>query len=341
MSITLSILDQSHVKENEKAETGIQHTVRLAEAADQLGYHRFWVSEHHNNPQIVGSSPEALAGYLLAKTNNLRIGSGGVMLQHYSPFKVAETFHVLSSLAPGRVDLGVGKAPGGLNLSTQALQEDYQASRKDFSQKLMDLKTYLTEQENELNAQPIPSLSPDIFLLGGSTESAEFAAKLGISFVFAYFINGDDSLLKEARETFKRYQKEDAQQQFLLAITVSVDEDQEQALSYVKQKETVRVSFSDGRKLNVLSLEEAEKLVKGTKKEDYNIHVQKTGYTAGTKEVVHQQLTELAQTYDINEFIVLSPIVDIDARIASITLLKEAFDHEQTSQKSINHEVNI
>ncbi|MEJ4085092.1 LLM class flavin-dependent oxidoreductase [Bacillus altitudinis] len=341
MSLTLSILDQSLVSENEKAEIGIQHTVRLAEAADQLGYHRFWVSEHHNNSQVAGSSPEALAGYLLAKTNHLRIGSGGVMLQHYSPFKVAETFHVLASLAPGRVDLGVGKAPGGLNLSTQALQEDYQASRKDFSQKLVDLKTYLTEQANELNAQPIPSVSPDMFLLGGSIESAEFAAKLGISFVFAYFINGDDALLKEARETFQKFQTGNTHQQFLLAITVSVAEDYKQALSYIKQKETVKVSFSDGRKLNVTSLEDAEKLVKGTKKEHYNIHVQKTGYTAGTKETVHRRLTELAETYDINEFIVLSPIVDIEARIASITLLKEAFDHELTAKNQINQEVSV
>ncbi|MFX0569873.1 LLM class flavin-dependent oxidoreductase [Bacillus pumilus] len=341
MSITLSILDQSLVGENENAEAGIQHTVRLAEAADQLGYHRFWVSEHHNNPQVAGSSPEALAGYLLAKTSNLRIGSGGVMLQHYSPFKVAETFHVLASLAPGRVDLGIGKAPGGLNLSTQALQEDYQASRKDFSQKLVDLKTYLTEQSNELNAQPIPRLSPDIFLLGGSTESAKFAAKLGISFVFAFFINGDESFLKEARETFQTYQKAGTRQQFLLAITVSAAEDHEQALLHIKQKETVKVSFSDGRKLNVTSIEDAEKLVKGTKKEHYSIHVQKTGYTAGTKETVHHRLTELAETYDINEFIVLTPIVDIEARIASVTLLKEAFNHEQTAAKKINHEVNV
>ncbi|TQR23922.1 LLM class flavin-dependent oxidoreductase [Bacillus safensis] len=341
MSFTLSILDQSLVGENEDAETGIQHTVRLAEAADQLGYHRFWVSEHHNNPQVAGSSPEALAGYLLAKTTNIRIGSGGVMLQHYSPFKVAETFHVLASLAPGRVDLGVGKAPGGLNLSTQALQEDYQASRKDFSQKLVDLKTYLTEHTNELNAQPIPRLSPDIFLLGGSIESAEFAAKLGISFVFAFFINGDEALLKEARETFQRYQKAGTRQQFLLAITVSVADDPEQALSHIKQKETVKVSFSDGRKLNVTSLEDAEKLVKGTEKEHYSIHVQKTGYTAGTKETVHHRLTELAESYDINEFIVLSPIVDIDERITSITLLKKALDQEQTNQKPINQEVNV
>lgn len=263
------------------------------------------------------------------------------MLQHYSPFKVAETFHVLASLAPGRVDLGVGKAPGGLNLSTQALQEDYQASRKDFSQKLVDLKTYLTEQANELNAQPIPSVSPDMFLLGGSIESAEFAAKLGISFVFAYFINGDDALLKEARETFQKFKTQNTHQQFLLAITVSVAEDHEQALSYIKQKETVKVSFSDGRKLNVTSLEDAEKLVKGTNKEHYNIHVQKTGYTAGTKETVHHRLTELAETYEINEFIVLSPIVDIEARIASITLLKEAFDHELTAKKQINQEVSV
>lgn len=140
MSYQLGLLDQSPIPEGASAFDALQQTVRLAQKAEEWGYSRFWVSEHHNTEQLAGSSPEVLISYLLARTNSIRIGSGGVMLQHYSPFKVAENFHVLSSLAPGRVDLGVGKAPGGLPLSTKALQFGTMNDGKDFKERFVFLK---------------------------------------------------------------------------------------------------------------------------------------------------------------------------------------------------------
>lgn len=338
MTITLSILDQSPVGAMEEAAIALQNTVKLAKVAEELGYHRFWVSEHHNNSQVAGSAPEALIGYLLAKTNRLKIGSGGVMLQHYSPYKVAEVFHVLAALAPDRVDLGVGKAPGGLNLSTQALQEDKKPSQKDFVQKLSDLQKFINNEEEvpDLKATPITTINPDLFLLGGSVESAEIAAKLGISFVFAYFINGDESILKKARDRFEELSPKNAKNKFLLALTVVVAETDSKAISYIKHKETVKVIFSDGRKLNVSSLEHAQKVLDESEETDYQLIVQKAGYLAGSMETVKKQLIQLTEKYSIDEVIALSPIAEIESRIHSYKLLKRAFETEKYVKETLN-----
>jgi len=342
MAFKLSILDQSPVGEGETAEQGLQNTVKLAQVADQLGYHRFWVSEHHNNGQLAGSAPESLIGFLLASTKNIRIGSGGVMLQHYSPYKVAEVFHVLSSLAPDRVDLGVGKAPGGLNLSTQALQQDKVETQKSFEEKLADLKDYIYPKGDDIDlvAAPAPKVKPDLFLLGGSAESAELAARLGISFVFAYFINGEESVLKEARERFKQFSLADGGR-FLLALTVAVAENDEKADSYIKQRESVKVILANGKKLNVGSLEQAEKVISQYGETDYQLIVQKAGYVAGSKESVREALSNLVKEHEIDEIISLSPIVDINDRIFSYKLLSEALAEESIQIEKENEGVGI
>ena len=123
MTLKLSILDLSPLYDSETAAQAFRRTIELAQKAEAWGYHRFWVSEHHGSDRVVGSSPEVLISHLLAKTERIRVGSGGVMLQHYSPYKVVENFNVLASLAPGRVDLGIGRGPGGMPQSTRALQQ--------------------------------------------------------------------------------------------------------------------------------------------------------------------------------------------------------------------------
>ena len=138
--LTLSILDQSPVNDTETAAEAFQHTIELATKAEAWGYHRFWVSEHHGSERVMGSSPEVLIAHLLAKTTRIRVGSGGVMLQHYSPYKVAENFNVLASLAPGRVDLGIGRGPGGLPRSTRALQQGLGNRGQPFAEKLLELE---------------------------------------------------------------------------------------------------------------------------------------------------------------------------------------------------------
>jgi len=168
----------------------LAHTAKLARRADDLGYKRFWVAEHHASPFLASSAPEIVSAYLLAVTRRIRIGTGGVMLQHYSPFKVAESFRVLENLAPGRVDLGVGKAPGGLPYATQALQAFHdKATKPDFETALEQLDGFLRgplPAPHPLSkAQPKPDIAslPGRILLGASPESAALAARLDGNFV--------------------------------------------------------------------------------------------------------------------------------------------------------------
>ena len=173
MSWRISILDKSPIAENETAADALARTLALAQQAENLGYHRFWIAEHHNTPQLASPSPELLIAWILGQTQRIRVGSGGVMLQHYSPYKVAENFNMLASLAPGRVDLGVGKAPGGLPLSTRALQQGQSCVEKGtFADRLAQLDNWLSltdaAGEESLRATPIPPRRADGFLLGAS-----------------------------------------------------------------------------------------------------------------------------------------------------------------------------
>src|SRR5437868_5272973 len=146
MSLRLSVLDQSPISEGSTGADALHNTVDLAKLSDQLGYHRYWVAEHHGGPMLASASPEAIIGPIASATSRIRVGSGGVMLPHYSPFKVAETFTILAALAPGRIDLGLGRAAGTDPMTTYALQRDRrQASPDDFPQQLVELLGYLED----------------------------------------------------------------------------------------------------------------------------------------------------------------------------------------------------
>ncbi len=209
MSYRISILDKSPLAAGETAAQALARTLTLAQHAEARGYHRFWVAEHHNTDQLASPSPELVIAWLLGHTRRIRLGSGGVMLQHYSPYKVAENFNLLAALAPGRIDLGVGKALGGLPLSTRALQQGlHQEEKGTFADQLAQLDNWLslTEPggEESLRATPIPPRRADGFLLGASLESAELAARLDWNFVFAAHLNGDSAL---RRAVFNRWRE--------------------------------------------------------------------------------------------------------------------------------------
>ncbi|MBX6395275.1 MAG: LLM class flavin-dependent oxidoreductase, partial [Alicyclobacillaceae bacterium] len=209
--IRLSVLDQSPIPEGSTAPEALAQTVRLARETERLGYHRFWVSEHHFTFNLAGSSPEVLMAYLAAHTSKIRIGSGGVMLPHYSPYKVAENFRVLEGLAPGRIDLGLGRAPGGLPLATRALQEGRAPAIDRYPEQLDDLIGYLYDSLGEnhrfagLRATPVVPTAPEIWLLGSSGESARLAAERGAAFAFAQFINGQEHMGIEAMRDYVRH----------------------------------------------------------------------------------------------------------------------------------------
>ena len=192
----LSVLDQSPVSEGSTGAQALHNTLDLARLADRLGYHRYWVAEHHGTPMLASTSPEVLIGPVASATERIRVGSGGVMLPHYSPFKVAEAFSVLAGLYPGRIDLGLGRAPGTDMATSHALQRDRrQAAPDDFPQQLAELLAYLEDAMPEnhpfarLTALPGLPERPEPWLLGSSPQSAIWAAELGLPYSFADFIN--------------------------------------------------------------------------------------------------------------------------------------------------------
>jgi luciferase family oxidoreductase group 1 len=206
-----SVLDQSPIAEGSSGAEALHNTIDLARLTDQLGYHRYWVAEHHGGPMLAGPSPEALIGPIAAATQRIRVGSGGVMLPHYSPLKVAETFTVLAALFPGRIDLGLGRAAGTDPLTTFALQRDRrQVAPDDFPQQLAELLAYFDDNLPEDHpfrplAATLPGRPelPAVWLLGSSAQSAIWAAQLALPYAFADFINRDGAPIAELyRERF-------------------------------------------------------------------------------------------------------------------------------------------
>lgn len=188
--LRIGILDQSPIPEGCTAADALRNSINLARLADGLGYTRYWVAEHHGTRGLACNSPEALIGPIASVTSRLRVGSGGVMLPHYSPLKVAETFSMLSGLFPGRIDLGIGRAAGTTPQVAFALQRDRrQASPDDFREQLDELLNYLG------NRTQFQFASPEIWLLGSSEDSAIWAAELGLPYAFADFINPNGAQL--------------------------------------------------------------------------------------------------------------------------------------------------
>jgi luciferase family oxidoreductase group 1 len=195
--VRLSVLDQSPIAAGSTGSQALHNTIDLARRVEGLGYHRYWVAEHHGGPMLAGPSPEALIGPIASATSRIRVGSGGVMLPHYSPFKVAETFSLLSGLYPERIDLGIGRAPGTDGMTMFALQRDRrQAAPDDFPQQLAELLGYLDgtippDHPFARLADNLPGRPerPEPWLLGSSQDSAIWAAQLGLPYSFADFIN--------------------------------------------------------------------------------------------------------------------------------------------------------
>ena len=194
----LSVLDQSPIEEGMAAADALANTLDLARTCDTLGYHRYWLAEHHASPGLAGCAPEALIGPVALATQRIRIGSGGIMLPHYSPFKVAETFKMLAALAPGRIDLGLGRAPGSDQRTSYALQRD-RAGRMpmdDFPSNLAEVLAYLGDGlPADHPFAPLKDTLPsgggaiEPWLLGSSRDSATWAAEAGLPYCIADFIN--------------------------------------------------------------------------------------------------------------------------------------------------------
>ena len=245
----LSVLDQSVSIAGLGEDAAIRDTLDLAVHCEALGYHRFWLSEHHSLATIVGSAPEILMAAIAARTMRIRIGSAGVMLPHYSALKVAEQFRVLEALAPGRIDLGVGRAPGGDMRTAQALNPNAHRAADDFPQQVLDLQAWTSlPQHQGIAAHPLGPHAPELWILGSSDYGAQLAAHFGLPYAFAYFFTdgqGVESALHFYRSLYKPGPRHPKPQP-TVCVWALVADTEEEALHHALSRERWRVDRARG-----------------------------------------------------------------------------------------------
>jgi len=346
----LSVLDQSPISQGSSGAQALANTLDLARLTDRLGYHRYWVAEHHGGPMLAGPSPEALIGPIAAATTNIRVGSGGVMLPHYSPLKVAETFSVLAGLFPGRIDLGLGRAAGTDPMTTYALQRDRrQASPDDFPEQLVELLGYLDDRlPGDLPfarlAKTLPGRpeKPEPWLLGSSPQSAIWAAELGLPYAFADFINPKGAeiaaLYRERFAASAVHEHAGSRPRTAVAVWVICAEDDEQARALAASG---RMAFTMLRRGQLIAVPPVEQALRFLAAEDRGgqergeEEERGAGAAAlrperravvGAPETVREQLAEVVESYGAEEAIVVCITYEHQARRRSYELLAEAFE---------------
>src|SRR3954466_258129 len=227
----LSVLDQSVSLSGSGEDAAIRDTLSLAEDCERLGYSRFWLSEHHGLPTIVGSAPEILMAAIAARTERIRIGSAGVMLPHYSALKVAEQFRVLEALAPGRIDLGVGRAPGGDMRTARALNPNAYQAAEAFPEQVRDLQAWTSKGAHlGITAHPLGPHAPEIWILGSSDYGAQLAAHFGMPYAFAYFFTdgvGAEQAMALYRQRFQPSERHPRPQSTLCIWALAAASDDE------------------------------------------------------------------------------------------------------------------
>lgn len=331
MDLTLSVLDQSPIRRGGTPAQAVRETIELARHCDALGFKRYWIAEHHNSGGLASASPEILIGQVAAHTNNIRVGSGGVMLSHYSPLKVAEQFRMLEALFPGRIDLGLGRAPGSDTKTTRALATGPGSLDIDhYPQQVLDLYGYLTGEIppthafHGIRAMPSGDTNPEMWLLGSSGASALYAAELGLSFCFAQFItpDGGEQVIRQYR---KRFEPSPAYDTARAAIGVSVtcaDTDEEaEDLSWSRWN--WRIAQGRGGQ-GIPTVAEAKAYDYTEPELDYIAHMRHRSIY-GSPGTVRGRLEEMAEQYDVDEFVIVTITYDFEARKRSYELLAREF----------------
>ncbi|MDX8365450.1 LLM class flavin-dependent oxidoreductase [Cytobacillus sp. IB215665] len=329
--VRLSVLDQSPVPEGVTPVEAINQTVKLAQITEKLGYHRYWVAEHHSSTNLVSSTPEVLISHIAAKTSKIRVGSGGVMLPHYSSYKVAENFRMLEALYPNRIDLGVGRAPGGHSLSTMALTGGDTKKFHQYPNQIQELVGYLHEVEEYklhpgLIATPEISTAPELWMLGSSGGSAKLAAELGASYTFAHFINGNggQGVVRQYQDNFKR-SPVNQQPHTSVAVFVTCAETIEEAESINKSIDLAALLLEKGEsKRGVPSIQQAQEY-NYTEMDYMRMKENRKRMIVGNPIQVKEQLESLKESYNADEIMIVTITHDFDARVRSYELIADAF----------------
>jgi luciferase family oxidoreductase group 1 len=331
--LKLSVLDQSVAVTGATQDVSIRETLALAQHCEALGYHRFWVSEHHSHPSIVGSAPEVLMAAIAATTTRIRIGSAGVMLPHYAALKVAEQFRVLEALAPGRIDLGVGRAPGSDMRTAQLLRNDPHQSADDFPAQVRELQAWVSGVDlphghpgRGVTANPMGPTSPDVWMLGSSDYGAQLAAHYGLPYAFAWFIT-DGQGAEQALAMYRRLYRPSPPRpkpEAVLCVWALAADTEEEAWRQFSGRERWKIDRNRGVLGPLASPDELALRPYGPGEQ---IEADKLRSTAlvGSGAQVAAKLRALAEQYGVEELVVITWVHDASARRRSYELLAAEF----------------
>ena len=329
----LSVLDQSTIVTGRSPAQSIQESLALARHAEALGYHRYWVAEHHNSDSIAGSAPEILIAAIAATTARIRVGSAGVMLPHYASLKVAEQFRVLDAIAPGRIDLGLGRAPGSDQLTAHALNPNAGQAADLFPTQLRDLSAWVHGDPlpeghpfRTVVAQPTGTTAPELWVLGSSDYGAQVAAYFGLPYCYAHFItdgHGAAEAMSLYRQTYRPTARSPSPNAALCvwALTAAT---QAEAEYHFASREFWRLNRDRGLYLPLPSPEEALAQPR-SEADQQRVRRLRESAIYGTPEHVAKRLHALAAQFGADEVAVLTATHDPEARRRSYTLLAEAF----------------
>ncbi len=328
----LSILDQSISIAGQTEDAAIRDTLALAEHGEALGYHRFWLSEHHSLPTIVGTAPEVLLAAVAARTQRIRIGSAGVMLPHYSALKVAEVFRVLDALAPGRVDLGVGRAPGSDRRTAAALNPHVSGMAEDFPQQVVDLQAWVSGATHQgIVAHPRGPMNdlarvPDVWMLGSSDYGAQLAAHLGLPYAFAYFFV-DGAGVEQALHLYRSLYRPSARHpepKATICVWALAADTEAQAQHHALSRERWRIDRMRGA-LGPLKSPQDIAAAGFSAEEQPIVDATRRKAFVGSAAQVADQLRVLAAALQLDELVINTWAHDPVARRHSYTLLAREF----------------
>ncbi|HTW84140.1 MAG TPA: LLM class flavin-dependent oxidoreductase [Candidatus Sulfotelmatobacter sp.] len=327
MSVPLGILDQSPIVGAAAAREAVDATIALARDAESLGYHRYWLAEHHATRGLADAAPEVLLGRLTAETTRMRIGSGGVLLPHYAALKVAEQFRMLEALAPGRIDLGIGRAPGGSRRVNGALATH---DVRMFPRQVLDVMGFLEgnlPDEHDfamLRAQPTGTSSPEVWMLGSSDYGAALAAELGIPYAYAHFIAGD---AEAVTRMYRRHFKPSArwpEPRLLIAIAALAAPTADEAEAAARTTDLWRLRIRRGLDLPVPTREEAQ-AYPFSEDEREEVRWNRRRLALGSPPGVRARIEEIVAAHGADEAMIVTIAPSYAERARSYALLAQAF----------------
>jgi luciferase family oxidoreductase group 1 len=327
----LSVLDQSPIVSGYTPAEAVRETIRLVKLAEQLGYHRYWLAEHHSIAALADPCPEILLTRIAAETTRIRVGTGGILLPYYSPLKVAEQFRMLETLYPGRIDLGIGRAPGGDRITALAMGEGRYAGAEHFPEQVQYLVAYLDRALPAdhpfagVHVMPAGPTAPEVWLLGSSDYSGALAAQLGLRFAFAHFISADggEAVMRDYKGNYQPSRREPSPQS-LLCVFVICAETAEAADRLAASIDLRRLNMDYGVNAPVPNAREAREYPY-TEADRRRIAHHRRRVVLGTPAFVRERLLELQEAFQADELMAITITGDYDSRVKSYELLASTF----------------